>query len=179
MDLRTCGPDAEKAVKELLYVCAVSGIRTKMREPRAMPTKTTDTSMHHYSANRYVITFVQEPSISSVALKAAFDVIAARSVNIVRMDRLSEHLELTALQLTVIMPRELDAKDFFSELRRVSRQQGADVAIQRDDVDRWMRRMVVFDMKILVQQDVAMEMAKVAGVEDETSTILEATARGE
>merc|ERR1712086_661945 len=47
MDLRACGPDPERAAKELLFACAVNGFQTKMREPAAMPTKTAENSMHH------------------------------------------------------------------------------------------------------------------------------------
>merc|ERR1719353_2160264 len=180
LDLRASGDNPDKVCKELLYACHVNGYQTKMREPNAMPTKTKDISMHHYSQNRYIITYVQIPTIDTVAFGEVLQFIASMGVNVVRLDRMCRQFELTALQLTVILPENLDVNDFSTKLRQLSQQQGADLAIQKDDVDRWMRRMVVFDMDTtLVEQDTAMEMAKVAGVEQETAAIIEATRRGE
>eukprot|EP00933_Yihiella_yeosuensis_P035240 TRINITY_DN28731_c0_g1_i3.p1 TRINITY_DN28731_c0_g1~~TRINITY_DN28731_c0_g1_i3.p1 ORF type:complete len:251 (+),score=52.83 TRINITY_DN28731_c0_g1_i3:256-1008(+) len=57
---------------------------------------------------------------------------------------------------------------------------GADVAFQKDDVDRWMRRLIVFDMdSTLIQQEVIDELAKIAGVEHEVKSITEAAMQGD
>jgi phosphoserine phosphatase SerB len=62
----------------------------------------------------------------------------------------------------------------------LSKTLGVDIAFQKDDVDRWMRRLVVFDMdSTLIQQEVIDELARYAGVEDEVKTITEAAMRGE
>merc|ERR1712032_1009393 len=53
-------------------------------------------------------------------------------------------------------------------------------AFQRDDLDRWMRRLVIFDMdSTLIEGEVIDELAKLAGVEDEVKAITQAAMRGE
>jgi len=73
------------------------------------------------------------------------------------------------LSLPLPLPTLLRSVVFFATYRHVacirsthrgcdrvtcSEEQGADIAFQRDNVDRWMRRLIVFDMdSTLIQQD--------------------------
>lgn len=45
------------------------------------------------------------------------------------------------------MPDTLSSDDFASRMVEVSKKQGADIAIQRDDLERWMRRFLAENMK--------------------------------
>merc|ERR1719330_608459 len=96
-----------------------------------------------------------------------------------RFERLTA-IDLAAMQFTVLLPHSLEAEKFSSQLAETSKSLGIDIAFQKDDLDRWMRRLVVFDMdSTLIQQEVIDELARYAGVEDEVSAITEAAMRGE
>lgn len=180
IDLRSCGEDKDKAAKLLLFACKVNGFQTKLTEPtEKIQKKTVAQSMQHYSENRYVVSCIQTPWISSAGLRDVCECMTRKSVNIVRMDRLSSYF-LSALQLTCILPPDLDVHDFSCELQQASAKHSLDVAIQKDDTDRWLRRMVFFDMGgCLVLEDIATEMAEIAGVLAETRAVTKAHARGE
>jgi len=78
--------------------------------------------------------------------------------------------ELAALQITVNFPRVSADKlrDLFTKLQEVSSEHSADIVFQQDNLARWTRRLVVFDVdSTLIQQDVFEEVAKAAGVETE------------
>merc|ERR1711976_977721 len=65
------------------------------------------------------------------------------------------------------------------KLAEVSNKFGCDVAFRPDDVDRFMRRMVVFDMdSTLIQQEVIDELARIAGVEAQVKEITESAMQG-
>jgi|EP00927_Polykrikos_kofoidii_P073588 phosphoserine phosphatase len=129
--------------------------------------------------NRHVITMVQQPNIESRSLEGVLRKLSESKVNVVQITRLSLH-GLNALQLIVVFPDGLDAKEFASELVQLSKQLELDIACQRDDLERWMRRLVVFDMdSTLIQQEVIDELAKIADVETKVKTITEAAMRGE
>merc|ERR1719301_267983 len=67
-----------------------------------------------------------------------------------------------------------------NRLLATSREVGADIAFQEDNVERWGRRLIVFDMdSTLIQQEVIDEMAKIAGVEEEVKEITERAMQGE
>merc|ERR1712187_792738 len=65
-------------------------------------------------------------------------------------------------------------------LLAVSKSHDVDIAFQLDSMDRWSRRLIVFDMdSTLIQQEVIDELAKMAGVEATVSEITERAMRGE
>ena len=66
------------------------------------------------------------------------------------------------------------------ELMAITQEMTVDIAWQRDDVYRRMRRLVAFDMdSTLIQQEVIDELAREAGVFDQVSAITESAMRGE
>merc|ERR1712216_32694 len=121
---------------------------------------------------RHVVTLVQKPRIGAEVLKAVLGELASNSVNVVRLERLSAQ-ELAALQIPVCLPDGLEEPIKLKEdLQKVSKMHGADVGFQADDIARWSRRLIVFDMdSTQTQQEVIDEMAKIAGVEDEVKEI--------
>jgi phosphoserine phosphatase SerB len=175
LDLRvqnTTHPD--QVAKELFFACQRQGFQVMDVPPRAPNCSVTDTMR-----NRHVITLVQHPHISTASLRAAFGVLAKNAANCVTMERLSVS-DLSAMQFVVSLPEGLGADAFAQQLAEVSQKEGVDIAFQRDDLDRWMRRLVVFDMdSTLIQQEVIDELAKYAGVEQEVKEITEAAMRGE
>merc|ERR1719161_1621704 len=112
-------------------------------------------------------------------MKAVFGILAQNGVNVVKIERLTV-TSLGALQVTVNLPQSLTAADLSQQLWRASQEHGLDVSFQPDDVERWMRRLIVFDMdSTLIQQEVIDELARVAGVGDKVKAITESAMRGE
>merc|ERR1719387_413574 len=65
-------------------------------------------------------------------------------------------------------------------LLATGKENGADIALQEESVERWNRRLIVFDMdSTLIQQEVIDELAKLAGVVDAVKKITEAAMAGE
>jgi phosphoserine phosphatase SerB len=163
--------DTDHVAKELYFACQRLGFQVMDVAPRAC--------LHDPMRNRHVITVVQNPHITSSSLCAIFGIFAKNGVNCINFSRLSV-TDLSAIQFVVSFPEDLAADPFAKELADISKTQGVDIAFQRDDLDRWMRRLVVFDMdSTLIQQEVIDELAKYAGVEEEVKTITEAAMRGE
>jgi len=128
--------------------------------------------------NRAVITLVEKPQVRSNSLRALFACLAQVNINIVKIERLSAG-DLTAMAFSVTVPEDLPASKIKELLLGVSKTERCDLAFQKDDVYRWMRRLVVFDMdSTLIQQEVIDELAKYAGVEKQVKEITEAAMNG-
>jgi phosphoserine phosphatase SerB len=166
----------EHVLKELLYAGQKSRLNVRWSEP--------DEESKSYSwmtnnRNPHVITMVQQPQIATSTLKALFQGLAEEGVNVVKMDQLSVE-NFRAMHLAVSLPVGLDRSKVAEKLVAVSNKCGCDIAFQANDVDRFMRRMIVFDMdNTLIQQEVIDELARIAGVEDQVKKITEAAMRGE
>jgi len=166
----------ETVMKELLYGCQKHSLRVRWEEADA---RTEAHSWKHALKNPHVITLVQQPQISSGTLKAVFEALALDDINVVRMLQLSVK-NFKALHISAAMPEGMDRGKVAERLAEVSNKCGCDIAFQPDDVDRFMRRMIVFDMdSTLIQQEVIDELARIAGVETEVKTITEAAMCGE
>jgi len=190
-DLWVQKQEPDQLLKELLFACQKQDFQV-LGSSLASPSATDAAAVAALGGGRqldlaaaapgrshYVITLVQKPQITAASLSAIFGLLRARSVNLVRIERLSVH-DLAALQFTVELPEELETGSFSNELMEASNSHGIDIAFQKDDLDRWMRRLVVFDMdSTLIQQEVIDELAKFAGVEDEVKKLTEAAMRGE
>jgi len=172
----------EQVVKELLYACQKASLKVTLHEvdrvklPSEYCRAVSETAGLY---NRHVITLVQQPSIPTSTLKAVFEALAEEGVNVVRMVQLSVR-KLKALHISVALPGDIDKSKVTDRLAEVSSKSGCDIAFQSDDVDRFMRRMIVFDMdSTLIQQEVIDELARVAGVEAEVKAITESAMQGE
>lgn len=164
----------EKVEKELLYACQKANLKVNMH----VDEKKVE-SADGKRSNRHVITIVQQPNIHNGTLKEVFEVLGGEGVNVVRMLQLSVD-SLKALSLSVALPEGMERSNIADKLGEVSRKCACDIAFQPDDVDRFMRRMIVFDMdSTLIQQEVIDELARVAGVEAEVKAITESAMRGE
>jgi len=173
----------DQLTKEVLFVCGNKQFQIMEIGERklsfSIPAPPQEALWQHYSSGRHVVTIVQQPHISGASLLDLFSCLAQHNANVIKMDRLSVQ-EFAAIQLTVNLPEEVEVKKFASRLGDISKTHGADIAFQRDNLERSMRRMVVFDMdSTLIQQEVIDELGKLAGVEHEISEITEAAMRGD
>jgi len=174
LDLTVLKDQPDAIVKELVYTCQKEGFAIMDVNDSAK-----DFNWQLRYQNRYVVTLVQKPNISSTSLSEVLSAFGSKGINIIKIERLSSQ-DIASLQFTVGLPESLSSDEFSRHLVDVSKQQGADIAIQKDDLERWMRRLVVFDMdSTLIQQEVIDELAKLAGVESQVKEITEAAMRGE
>eukprot|EP00442_Polarella_glacialis_P016931 CAMPEP_0115155358 /NCGR_PEP_ID=MMETSP0227-20121206/67841_1 /TAXON_ID=89957 /ORGANISM="Polarella glacialis, Strain CCMP 1383" /LENGTH=871 /DNA_ID=CAMNT_0002566407 /DNA_START=68 /DNA_END=2683 /DNA_ORIENTATION=+ len=186
LELENVGAESLQLLKDLLFACHRNGFQVNLDEQVKQPLspKSPKSCWQHYFQNRHVVTVVQRPQISGECLCAVLRNLSEHGVNIVKIQRLSVH-KLAALQITVNLPGDLEgSEDFSSQLLGLARTLGADIAFQKDDVDRWMRRLIVFEIvfdmdSTLIQQEVIDELAKIAGVGEEVKALTEAAMRGE
>eukprot|EP00929_Paragymnodinium_shiwhaense_P087834 TRINITY_DN4797_c0_g1_i1.p1 TRINITY_DN4797_c0_g1~~TRINITY_DN4797_c0_g1_i1.p1 ORF type:complete len:849 (+),score=280.46 TRINITY_DN4797_c0_g1_i1:88-2634(+) len=169
---------AQSVGKDMLYSCQKHGFQIHEVGEKSSANSGRACWLH-YMHKRHVITLVQQPVIAGDSLTAIFRTLTDNGINILKMDRLSVN-ELGALQVTVDLPDGVGPDEFSQKLVELSKMHGADVAFQKDDLYRWMRRLVIFDMdSTLIEGEVIDELAKLAGVEEAVSSITKAAMRGE
>lgn len=179
LDMAVLKSNPDEVLKDLLFACQQQGFQVMDLSKAGGTVPAPVDCWEHYHKNRYVITLVQKPQLGSGVLLAFFNILGSQGVNTIKIERLSVH-GLTAMQFSVNLPDSVEASKFSAQLVEVSKAHEADIAFQRDDVERWMRRLVVFDMdSTLIQQEVIDELAKMAGVEEQVKAITEAAMRGE
>ncbi|KAF8821274.1 putative Phosphoserine phosphatase, partial [Cardiosporidium cionae] len=120
----------------------------------------------------YIVVLMQNPRISPNCLIKLFEILASSEININSFDRLS-YDGFRALQLNIRIPFDFTAmEDLKSKLFQCGAEFGADIALQKDDILCFCRRLVVFDMdSTLIQQEVIDELARCAGKMDEIAEI--------
>merc|ERR1719393_830697 len=100
------------------------------------------------------------------------------SCDILTLERVSAH-DLAALQITAIIPSGQQS-DLRKILLAAGKECNADIAFQEESVERWNRRLIVFDMdSTLIQQEVIDELAKLAQVEAQVKEITDRAMSGE
>lgn len=182
MELR-CAADVHSVLKELLYTCLSENFQAEYEDldsntkrilnpsPSCVVSKLTN-------QYRHVVTIVQKPRIQPAMLSAFLQKILDVHGNILKIERLSAR-DHYAIQLLIELPADCLDSDLRAELLNVSRLHDADVAFQKDNITRWSRRLIVFNMSgTLIEQDVGDELAKLANVEEENNAITAAEARG-
>ena len=147
------------------------------------------------SADRFLITVLGR-SISAQQLWKVAAVVAANSLNVDRMERLSTPLSLASsaaashiaeanacielcISSTTLTPLDAEAR-MRAALLQLAQEEEVDVAFQRESIFRRNRRLFAFDMdSTLIQGEVIDELARMAGVADQVVAITSAAMRGE
>jgi phosphoserine phosphatase len=138
------------------------------------------------SKDRFLITVLGR-SISAAALSRVSGIIAAHSLNIDRIERLSGRLSLAVHKPDSNACVEMeasgvvrDANGMRAEFVALAQDLPIDIAFQRESLFRRNRRLFAFDMdSTLIQGEVIDELAKMAGVADKVVKITESAMRGE
>ncbi len=113
---------------------------------------------------------VDRPGIVAGVSKSLYDL----GVNIEKM-RMIARGELITMEM-IVDSKEIAISSLRQEMRRVGESLGVDIIVQPEDISRWRKQLVVFDMDgTIVDAEIIDEMARVAGVGNEVSEI---TARG-
>mmetsp|Transcript_27151 Transcript_27151/g.65305 ORF Transcript_27151/g.65305 Transcript_27151/m.65305 type:complete len:876 (-) Transcript_27151:84-2711(-) len=167
------GGDPNFPVKELMFSAKVEGFECEFLQDATVPAALPNVS-------KCAVTMVSLPSLPTVLMDAVFSVCKQHNVNIDSLERLSaDEDQMSALCVSCTLPTE-KLESLKATLLRCSQDFHADIALQREDVNRWSRRVIVFDMdSTLIQQEVIDELASYAGVGDRVVEITEAAMRGE
>ncbi|MFH2057572.1 MAG: phosphoserine phosphatase SerB [Pseudomonadota bacterium] len=142
--------------------------------------------VHAQGKERRIITFLGR-TISARQITAVASVIAENRMNIDSIIRLTGRISLknpqpdpkASIQFSV-SGKPLDIKKMRQRFMDISQQAGIDISFQVDNLYRKHRKLVVFDMdSTLIQAEVIVELAKLAGVGEEVAKITEAAMQGE
>jgi phosphoserine phosphatase SerB len=173
VELSVNGADIQTILKEALFACQSEGWSMQWDE-----NLTSDIKWTGLFGGRHVVTIVQKPFISAETLASVTSRMCSMDCDILTLERLSAH-DFAALQITATVPvgQENDLKNV---LLATGKANGADIALQEESVERWNRRLIVFDMdSTLIQQEVIDELAKLAGVETKVKEITDRAMSGE
>lgn len=164
--------DKVSLLKELLFAGKELGVEINFEvfESALLGEENT----HH----QYVITCLGE-EIGARALSHIAQVLAHRGVNIDKIAKLSLK-NISAVELIAHAKKAIDPKKLSRELLGLSNAIAVDIAIQKHDLLRRAKRLVVMDMdSTLIQTEVIDELAKQKGVFKKVSDITRRAMNGE
>lgn len=128
--------------------------------------------------HQYAITCVGQ-QIGAYPLHRIAKALARKGMNIDKVGKLTLH-SMSSIEIVAHSPKQLDPKQVSRDLLQLSTELGVDVAIQRYDLLRRAKRMIVFDMdSTLIVQEVIDELAKEAGAAKKVSAITKRAMNGE
>lgn len=142
--------------------------------------------VHAQGKERRIITLLGR-TITAQQISAVASVIAENHLNIDGITRLTGRISIkkpqdnprASVQLSV-SGRPLNLREMRKRFMEISQKAGIDISFHVDNIYRKNRKLVVFDMdSTLIQAEVIVELAKLAGVGEQVDKITESAMRGE
>jgi len=142
--------------------------------------------VHAQGKERRIITLLGR-TLSAQQISAVTSIIAENRLNIDSISRLTGRISINkpqsnpraCVQLSV-SGKPLDILDMRRTFMEISQKESIDISFHVDNIYRRNRKLVVFDMdSTLIQAEVIVELAKLAGVGDQVNNITESAMRGE
>ena len=142
--------------------------------------------VHAHGKERRIITLLGR-TLSAQQISAVCSIIAENNLNIDSITRLTGRISLieqqrnprACVQMSV-SGTPVDILEMRKKFMEISQQASIDISFHVDNIYRKNRKLVVFDMdSTLIQAEVIVELAKLAGVGDQVDRITESTMRGE
>lgn len=142
--------------------------------------------VHDQGKERRIITILGR-TLSARQISAVASVISENKLNIDSITRLTGRISLKEQQINPRACVQLSVSgtpfnilDMRGKFMEISQRDGIDISFHVDNIYRRNRKLVVFDMdSTLIQAEVIVELAKLAGVGDQVDQITEAAMRGE
>ena len=142
--------------------------------------------VHAQGKERRIITILGR-TLTAQQISAVASVISENQLNIDGITRLTGRISLREPQINPracvqlsVSGTPLDILDMRGKFMEISQKAGIDISFHVDNIYRRNRKLVVFDMdSTLIQAEVIVELAKLAGVGDQVNRITEAAMRGE
>ena len=137
-----------------------------------------DEHLEHDNNFMYAVTCLGEKITAQVVAQIS-NAIYSENVNIERITQLSQG-ELSCIEMIVKTDKTINVQDMTGKLLSISSDFGVDIAVQKEDIFRRSKRLVVMDMdSTLIQVEVIDELAKSAGHGEEVSGITSKAMNGE
>lgn len=137
-----------------------------------------DEHLQHDNNFMYAVTCLGEEITAQVVAQIS-NAIYSENVNIERITQLSQG-ELSCIEMIVETDKTINVHDMTRKLLSISSDFGVDIAVQKEDIFRRSKRLVVMDMdSTLIQVEVIDELAKSAGHGEEVSGITSKAMNGE
>ena len=137
-----------------------------------------DEHLQHDNNFMYAVTCLGEKITAQVVAQIS-NAIYSENVNIERITQLSQG-ELSCIEMIVKTDKTINVQDMTGKLLSISTDFGVDIAVQKEDIFRRSKRLVVMDMdSTLIQVEVIDELAKSAGHGEEVSGITSKAMNGE
>jgi phosphoserine phosphatase len=175
--------ESTSVLKDLLFAAHHAGLQLRITP---VDDDQYDAWVGRQGKPRYILTLLAR-RLTAGHLAAVSSVIADQGLNIDIITRLSGRPprvddgrpRRACVEFSIRgQPRDEDA--LRAALMRVTRAQTVDIAWQRDNIYRRIRRLVAFDMdSTLIRHEVIDELAREAGVYEQVSAVTEAAMRGE
>ena len=137
-----------------------------------------DEHLQHDNNFMYAVTCLGEKITAQVVAQIS-NAIYSENVNIERITQLSQG-ELGCIEMIVKTDKTINVQDMTGKLLSISSDFGVDIAVQKENIFRRSKRLVVMDMdSTLIQVEVIDELAKSAGHGEEVSGITSKAMNGE
>lgn len=172
IDFPTGESDNKPLIKELLYLAKETGLDLDF--------SVLDEADYRRKSSRdaHVVTMMGG-EVNALAIAKVGKILAGHGVNIERVSKLNQG-DLRCVELLVTAPPELDMRMINRQLLHAGANLGVDIAVQRENLYRRAKRLVVMDMdSTLIQIEVIDELARIAGVGDQVALITERAMNGE
>ncbi len=132
----------------------------------------------HQSGCMYVLTMLGS-EVNAEVLTRIGATLAASQVNIQRINKLTRG-QLRCVEFVINVPEGLDVKGLTSQLLNTGVDLGIDIALQKENLYRRAKRLVVLDMdSTLIQVEVIDELARLAGIGEQVADITHRAMNGE
>lgn len=137
------------------------------------------TDARSFEKERFVLSCVGQSHITPAFMRDITAILSKNKMNIMRIDNMNSR-EFSAVDILIRAEEPVIYQDIKTNLLAVSNTHQIDVAFMRDNVFRYNKRLIVFDMdSTLIQAEVIDEMAKVHGVGEKVISITERAMNGE
>jgi phosphoserine phosphatase len=175
--------ESTNVLKDLLFTAHHAGLRLRMTP---VEDGEYDAWVSREGKPRYILTLLAR-ELHARHVQAVSSLIAEQGLNIDIITRLSGRPPREgsgqpgrACVEFSIRGKPKDEDVLRAQIMQITQAHPVDIAWQRDDVYRRMRRLVAFDMdSTLIQHEVIDELAREAGVYEQVSAVTEAAMRGE
>jgi phosphoserine phosphatase len=132
---------------------------------------------------KYILSCVSVRFITAAFVGEVSSLFSAHGIHIVRMKNLSNERSgegFKSLDIALTSAKPVDVMKIKSELMKISQLHRIDAVFMRDNIFRFNKRLIVFDMdSTLIQAEVIDEMAASFGVGDKVKEITERAMNGE
>jgi phosphoserine phosphatase len=173
IDFSTDGSDRKPLIKDLLFLAKELGLELDFEVVEEGDYQSLQASRHGY-----VLTMLGS-RVDAGPLHEAASLLAEYQINIERINKLTRG-HLRCVEFFINVPRETDIRSMTRQLLKAGGDLGVDIAVQKENLYRRAKRLVVMDMdSTLIQIEVIDELARLAGVGERVATITHRAMNGE